>query len=254
MTEQTYHANAALAAIPGLTPAVREVLVDLVNQAVRCFAMDLSAILLYGSAAEGRLRATSDLNLLIVLRQFARGRIDPFREALRRAHNLADTSVMFVLDNELQDAADAFTLKFDDIARRHIVLYGEDPTGEWRVTRATRIARLRQVLLNLAVRLRERYAMASLREEQLALVLADSAAPLRAAAATMLDIQGEAITSGKEALAILAPALGEPEWKHTLAHLSLARETRKLPPGVAAVTLFQVLTMTDNLRRLVERL
>jgi len=254
MTESMHESNSAVAAIPGLAPAAREVLTDLIEQAVKCFDDDLSSILLYGSAAEGQLRPTSDINLLLVLLQFPRERIDPLREILRRARALANVKVMFLLDSELQSASEAFAVKFDDIIRRHLVLYGDDPLRDLDITREARIVRLRQVLLNLAIRLRERYAMASLREEQLILVLAEHAAPLRAAAATILEIQEDPAPSGKEALAVLAPALEVPEWKETLANLSLARETRKLSPRVAAETLFQLIAMTDSLRRLVERL
>ena len=245
MTESMHESNSAVAAIPGLAPAAREVLTDLIEQAVKCFDDDLSSILLYGSAAEGQLRPTSDINLLLVLLQFPRERIDPLREILRRARALANVKVMFLLDSELQSASEAFAVKFDDIIRRHLVLYGDDPLRDLDITREARIVRLRQVLLNLAIRLRE---------EQLILVLAEHAAPLRAAAATILAIQEDPAPSGKEALAVLAPALEVPEWKETLANLSLARETRKLSPRVAAETLFQLIAMTDSLRRLVERL
>ncbi len=41
-----------------------------VDAARRAFGDDLRSIVLFGSAAEGRLRATSDVNLMLVLRRF----------------------------------------------------------------------------------------------------------------------------------------------------------------------------------------
>ena len=60
----------------------------------------------------------------------------------------------------------------NDIRARHRVLHGSDPFAALRIDAAELRRRLREVLLNLALRLRERYALVSLREEQLARVLA----------------------------------------------------------------------------------
>ena len=50
--------------IPNVPPAVRQVVEGLVEAAQRAFGDDLKSAILYGSGAEGRLRATSDVNLL----------------------------------------------------------------------------------------------------------------------------------------------------------------------------------------------
>ena len=50
------------------------------------------------------------------------------------------------------------------------------------------IIRLKQTLLNLTLRLREAYVSRSLREEQLIATVADTAGPLRACAATLLEL------------------------------------------------------------------
>jgi hypothetical protein len=49
-------------ALANLPPRVQEVLRDFVEAARGAFGPDLRAVVLYGSAAEGRLRATSDVN------------------------------------------------------------------------------------------------------------------------------------------------------------------------------------------------
>jgi hypothetical protein len=102
------------------------------------------------------------------------------------------------------------------------------------------------------MRLRNRYALVSLREEQLALVIADAAAPLRAAAATLLELEGRTAPSPKAALVEVVRALGFED--DVLVSVSQARETRALPAGTAGQTLFRLLELAGEMRRRVEKL
>ena len=52
--------------ITTLPPNVRPVLTEFVEQARSAFASDLRAVVLYGSGAEGKMRAMSDVNLVLV--------------------------------------------------------------------------------------------------------------------------------------------------------------------------------------------
>jgi hypothetical protein len=166
-----------------------------VDAAVATLGPDLRSIVLFGSGAEGRLRATSDVNLMLVLRRFDLARADGLREPLRVAQTTARLAPMFVLESELGEAATAFANKFTDIEQRHRVLHGDDPLAGLAIPRAAAIARLRQVLLNTVLRLRGRYLAQSPNEARLAVVVADLAGPLRAAAATMLSLEGKPAAS-----------------------------------------------------------
>src|SRR5947208_706963 len=79
---------------------------------------DLVAAVLFGSAAEGRMRASSDVNLLLVLARFEPERIDRIREPLRLAHATIRLEAMVILESELNEAAEAFAVKFADIRAR----------------------------------------------------------------------------------------------------------------------------------------
>src|SRR5215510_11048740 len=83
-------------------------LADVVDAAREAFADDLVSVVLYGSAAEGALRPTSDVNLILVLRAFDRARGDRLREPLRVAYAAARLSVMFLLLEEIQSAVSDF--------------------------------------------------------------------------------------------------------------------------------------------------
>lgn len=206
----------------------------------------LLSVVLFGSAAEGRLRATSDVNVILVLARFDPVRVDALREPLRLAHALIGLEVMLLREDEIAAAGEAFAVKFADIEHRRRVLLGPDPFASLQVTREAMLRRVGQVLLNTKLRLRERYAMVSLREEQAARVVADAAAPLRAAAAALLRIEGRPQPTPRQALETLASELG-PEWAPVLARVSEAREKSRLPPGESGPLLLRLIELAAQL-------
>lgn len=232
---------------------VRRVLDDLVESARAAFGGTLRSVVLYGSGAEGRLRATSDVNLLFVLSRFGT-EVDGFREPFRYAQAAANVTAMFVLEEELSDAAQAFAQKFADIERRHMVLYGEDLLSRLDIPRPALVRRVQQVLLNLTLRLRGSYVEQSLREEQCALTVAEAAGPLRTSAASILELEGRGRLAPKEALETLARELGDARHEELLPHISEAREQRVLPAGRAAALLFATLELARALHERSHRL
>lgn len=238
----------------GLPKDVELGLREFIEATKSALAPDLVSIVLFGSAAEGRLRATSDVNLVIVLARFERERIDALREPLRLAHAALNLDVMLILSSEIADAAEGFAVKFGDIHDRHRVLYGPDPFASLEPTRAAKLTRLKQILLNFILRMRERYALVSLRDEQLAALVADAAGPLRAAAAQILALEGRAADSPKAALETLAADAGHGRWSETLAQLSQAREQGALPAGAGGPVLLALIALAQAMRERVKTL
>jgi predicted nucleotidyltransferase len=200
---------------------------------------------LFGSAAEGRLRATSDVNLILVLSAFDPSRIDPLREALRGVHATLNLSAMFILESELAAATEAFAVKFADIRERHKVLYGRELFAALAPSHAATLMRLRQILLNFVLRSRERYALVSLREEQLALLVADAAGPLRSAAALILELAGRKAETPRAALEALAEEIRPGAWSAVLATLVRARQGGQLPPGEGGPAILQLIELAQ---------
>ena len=130
-----------------LPPNVGRVLTGFIEQAKSDFANDLRAVVLYGSGAEGKLRPTSDVNLLLLLSAFDEKRADQLREPLRLAQAAIGLKTMFLLESELRPAMAAFAVKFADIMRRRRVLYGDDPFAGVSISRTDSIARLKQTLM-----------------------------------------------------------------------------------------------------------
>jgi predicted nucleotidyltransferase len=225
-----------------------------VEAAKAAFESDLVSVVLFGSAAEGNLRATSDVNILLVLKRFEQSRADRLREPMRVAHAAVLLNAMFVLESEVSAANEAFAVKFADIRTRHRVLFGPDPFASLGTPRDALIRRLKQVLLNLQLRLRERYVMLSLREEQLALVIADAAPPLRASAASLLQLEGRPAAAPKAALEQLVNEWNDARLSEALVQISSARNDKPLEPGIAAATLMSLIELTQRLRERIDRL
>jgi len=113
-----------MAAVSARLPeAVRTTLGEFTAAAQQAFTDDLLSVVLFGSAAEGRLRATSDVNIVLVLRRLDPKKLEAIGETYRFAHAAIRLSAMFILENEIGVAKDAFAVKFADIIARHEVLY-----------------------------------------------------------------------------------------------------------------------------------
>ena len=239
---------------PQLPAQVRQVLDDFLQAARGSFGGDLLAVVLYGSAAEGKLRATSDVNIILVLSSFAPNKVDSLRAPLRLAQAAIQLRPMFLLKKEIPAAARSFASKFADILRRRVVLHGDDPFTSIAVPREIQILEVKQQLLNQILRLRAAYVSRSLREEQLNLVTAHAVGPLRSAAAALLDLQGTPAASSQQAFERIGSDLALANWPHTLTALSSAQESRLAAPGEAPHLFFQILDLACRMHSRAEAL
>jgi predicted nucleotidyltransferase len=240
--------SALRADVPALPADVARGVEEFVAAAREAFGAALVSAVLYGSAAEGALRATSDVNVMLVLTTFDPAAAERLREAARLAGTTIKLRSMFLLRDEVAAAGEAFAQKFADVRRRHRVLWGEDPFAALAVPREALLVRLNQVLLNLVLRARAAYVERGLREEQIGRVVADAAPPLRTAAASLLELEGRPAASPKAALEEVARALGERGWPETLARMSEARARGVLAPGIAGETLLAVIALATRMR------
>jgi hypothetical protein len=220
-------------AAPPLTVAERteRVLADLVAAARSALGATLESIVLYGSAAEGRLRPASDVNVIFVLARFDAARVDALGDSVRAAQAAIRLAPMLLLRDEIAPAAAAFAVKFADIVRRHRVLHGPDPFTALTIPRERLIARLTQVLLNLRLRLRAAYITRNAFDDQLIDVIVHAAGALRSAAATMRELDGQPRLSPRDSLAQVVGDLGDARFTAVVEQMSVARERGVLLPG-----------------------
>ena len=226
---------------------VATALTAFVSSATASLNSDLHSIVLFGSAAENRLRPTSDVNVAVVLRAFDAERIAALSETLLAARAAVRLNVMWLLEDEIPHAAEAFAVKFADIVRRRRVLHGRDPFQNVSVPREMAIARLRQVLMNLIMRLRASYAIHSQHEERLAAMVAEAAGPLRASAAEILELEGSPAPAPREALETIARTIPGARWDQVFAAIREARQTRAVEPGTAGPVLLRLIDLAGHL-------
>jgi hypothetical protein len=188
------------------------------------FGDGLYSAVLFGSAAEGALRKTSDVNLLLVLHRYDPTSVDKTRAHLQAAEAAIRLNVMFLCQSELEIAANSFAQKFSDILHRHVILCGTDPFVGMTISRAAQVRRLRQVLLNLLLRLRETYASNEPSGRAVTESLTEAVSVLRTSAALMLELSGRDGGKPKQALINLAEELAPGHYTQTLAALSQMRE------------------------------
>ena len=134
------------------------------------------------------------------------------------------------------------------------MLYGADPFEASSIPRAAVLLRVKQVLLNLTLRLREAYVERGTTPERVSELVADSAGPLRSCAATLLELEAKPPLPPKEALIQFVQGFGEPGWDEVLARISEARETRTLSADAADSTLFHMIELAARLRARAEAL
>jgi predicted nucleotidyltransferase len=201
-------ATGGTTAFHGLPANVTAILENFVGEAQDALGTDLVSVVLFGSAAEGRLTESSDVNLILVLAAFDAGKLNAISDTLQAAEAAIQLRVMFLLESEIPAAVEYFTQKFADIRRRHRVIFGKPVFAATIIPRQPEIFRLRQILFNLTLRLREAYVSRSQQGEQVAHVLAETLGPLRAAAATLMELEGEVISDSGAAFAVVASSFG----------------------------------------------
>lgn len=236
---------------PGLPSNVESALRRFLDEAAGILGGSLSAAVLFGSAAEGRLRASSDVNLILVLHEFTTMQGAALQGPLFLADAAIQLKAMFLLSSEIGPAMECFAQKFADIVRRHHVLCGGDPFVGRQIARETLVQQTRQSLLNLTMRFRERYTLNARSPDQVLQVIADAIGPLRTCAATILELEGAGALSPKHAFEKLATQLGQQALPQYFSSIREAKPPAKPAPEEIAA---QVLTVASAMRERVERL
>jgi hypothetical protein len=233
----------------GLTANVREVLTNFLASAQAAFSEDLQAAVLFGSAAEGALRKSSDVNLILVLRRFVPERAQLLRNDLETAEAAILLRVMFLTQDEIPAAGEAFAQKFSDILRRRVVLLGPDPFAGLTISHAAQVRRLRQVLLNLLLRLRETYTGQDVGSRSALSMLAESTGALQSSAVLLLVLEGREAPKPKQALMQVAEQVAPGKFADALAKLSQLRENGALPDADAQEVMIGMMELAAAMHR-----
>jgi len=226
-----------------LPPDIAATLDEFRAKSVEAFGDSLKSILLFGSAAEGRLRATSDVNVVMVFSHLDLDRVKTWRPQVEVLVAAIDLQPLFLLEDEIAAAAEAFAVKYFDILHRRRVLHGTDPFATLKISDEALQRRVSQVLLNLALRLRHTLLLGNDAGRTHALV--DAIGPLRASAVALQELARQPLSEPREALLSLAAAYGATVLIEQLQALRIsgdpvvADSTRLLGELIAFIRAFQ---------------
>jgi hypothetical protein len=181
-------------ALDGFSAAVRDALGD-----------NLVALVLYGGIAKGEFSpATSDVNLMLVVRDATTATLDrlvgPIQQALRDCR----LAPMVLTEDDLRRSTDVFPTKFLDMQRHHRLLAGRDVLADLPIADAHLRLRCEQELKNLLLRLRQLYLLRSQRPEQIEATLGRTISAFLATLGVVLLLQTGQAPVGKEAIAAAA--------------------------------------------------
>jgi hypothetical protein len=227
----------------GLPAKIRTVLAEFLMGAQNAFAEDLVSAVLFGSAAEGALRKSSDVNLILILRRYEPARAEKLRGDLGAAEAAILLRVMFLVQDEIPAACEAFAQKFSDILRRRTVLWGPDPFTGISIPRPAQVRRLRQVLLNLLLRLREVHAGSESNSRFTLRLLADSTGALRSSASLLLLLEGGNAPNPKQSLIQVAEQIAPGKFTTAMTRLSQLRETASLSESDAHAVMIAMMEL-----------
>lgn len=232
---------------------ISQVLTKFIMSAKETLSEDLIAVVLFGSAAEGRLRKTSDVNLLLVLSSFELEKMNLIRDQFRFAHAAINLNIMFALQSEINDLSENFGMKFHDIVSRNRILLGQNPFLNLEISRETRKQQLKQSILNLKLRIRERYVLTSLREEQLVHYIAEVSGPIRTFAANILELEGQKFEHPKDALESFVNKLKLNNGESLLQDISDSRKSLVLKNGRAPETVSVLLDLLQHMYEYIQK-
>lgn len=156
---------------------------------------DLASVMLHGSVARGDWsEASSDIDVVVVLKRARREALTLMGDALALARASARVEAMILVEGEIARAADVFPLYYQDIRDHHIVLHGSDPFGGLVIESHHLRLRIEQELRDVSVRLRRSVTDARGDDALLAEAVNRKLKRIRFPLRTLLRLLGEEVT------------------------------------------------------------
>ena len=101
---------------------------DLVAQLLKAYGDELTAVVLYGSAAAGEhIAKRSDYNVLVIVRGLSLDRLRAEAAVARAWRSAGNPPPLTMTEEEWRRSADIFPMEYADILERHRVLHGRPP-------------------------------------------------------------------------------------------------------------------------------
>lgn len=180
--------------IEALPDGLRRRLQALQADLVRLLGDNLVALLAFGSAARGEFReGTSDVDLVVVLREATPAALEAMANPLQVARNASRIEAMVLVADEIGRSADVFPLFYDDLRSSHVVLHGQDPFATLTIADHHRRLRVEQELREASIRLRRAVIDASGARPQLVGAIERKIKQIRGPMRALLTLHGQTV-------------------------------------------------------------
>ena len=154
----------------------------------------LQSVVLYGSAARGDYeKATSDLNLILVLRDLRPATLEALTPVLERWSRDRQPMPRLFSPELILESADVFPIEFLDLKSHRVVLFGEDPFESVVVHTGDLRLQCERELREKMMRLREGYVQAHRKPKELKRLLTGSYGPFVALFRGCLRLHGDEV-------------------------------------------------------------
>jgi len=171
---------------------VQQALTGVVRGLQAAAGENLACVVLYGGAARGTyVEGRSDLDLAIVLHDAGAVKLRAIADVLSQGWRAARVEPYLLRSDELVGAADAFAVRFADIARHRIILHGEDVFARLSIPKRALRLRLEMEARNLLLRHRRGMVLGSEDAWESLRRLRGDVTPILHVLAAMLDFAGE---------------------------------------------------------------
>ena len=221
---------------------------DLVAQLLKAYGDELTAVVLYGSAAAGEhIARRSDYNVLVIVRGLSLDRLRA-EAAVARAWGAAGNPPPLTLTGEEWDrSADIFPMEYADILEHHRVLHGTPPFGGIVVDREHLRLQVEHEAMGTLIQFRQGILRAGGDEKEQVELLAGSLSTIMAIFRAVLRLSGEVPPTDYSDLAsaVGARAGMDPEpFRRVVQH---ARGSARLAPKTVGDVLAGYLTGLQEL-------
>lgn len=181
---------------------------DLVTQLRAAYGADLSAVVLYGSAAAGEhIPKQSDYNVLLLLEKLDRRALSEASAVARAWNEAGNPAPMTMTVTEWRRSADVFPMEYADILERHRVLHGNAPFTGISVSRENLRLQLEQQVMGKLLQLRQGALLAGTDGRRQVDLIAASLSTMMVLFRAVLRLHGERPEGDNVALAQRVGAL-----------------------------------------------
>ena len=167
---------------------------ELVTQLRSAYGAQLSAVVLYGSAATGEhVAKKSDYNVLVLLARIESVALSAASAVARAWNEAGNPPPMTMTEDEWRRSSDIFPMEYSDILARNRVLYGTPPFDGIRITRENLRLQLEQQVMGKLLQLRQGALLAGTDGSRQATLLGASVGTILVLFRAVLRLAGETV-------------------------------------------------------------